>query len=121
MGTLPVDIRTLGAAIKALADDVAEAYAASGQPPGGDEDPNTVKQAVDQFLSIAYRLDEDSATDSLSSEELTEIGDHGLTLVQSLEDRLPETGLEDRQDQVRRLLTSLALWIGRKGGSLVSL
>jgi hypothetical protein len=123
MAAYPVDIRALGAAIKTLTEDAATAYAAGERPGGGDDTdiPPTVQQALDQFLSIAYRLDEDAAAGTFSSQEISRFGDHGLTLLQGLGQWLTELGLADGRAQLNGVLPSLAVWVARRGGELDTL
>lgn len=121
MAISPVDIRALGATIKGLTEDATTAYAASERPAGPDDDPPALQQALDQFLTIAYRLDEEAAAGTFSSQEISRFGDHGLTLLQGLGQWLTELGLVDGRERLNRMLPPLAVWVARRGGELVTL
>jgi len=118
----PLQIRAIGADIEALADEVASTYGESQHSEASESAPPALRQGLERFLAIVYHLDGDQrAIAGLSREELTELGDHGLTLLARLQDWAQELGLSGQRERISRLLPALAVWATRHGAELVSL
>jgi len=58
---------------------------------------------------------------SVGSEKVTEIGNHGLQLLEGLREWADLLELDYEQHQIRASMVIIALWIARHGGELISL
>lgn len=104
--------------------------------------PNMVTTALRQLIDIMQMIEIDQASDvgytdtivrepedrpteldmsPLSSEEISEIGDHGLSLVQTLSEWAENLELNIQQQQLHAVMVILSIWIARHGGYLRNL
>jgi len=101
--------------------------------------PQRVATGISQFLDVMYMIEMnkvhyDLADDlgyeedaelpleqALNYSELTEIGNHGLELMQTLSEWAGRLQLADEQQQLQSAMIVVSLWIARHGGSLISL
>ena len=100
--------------------------------------PHLISKALQQFLEALYRVDYDlnlsskssdqyalvqdyMATDKLSSKEITEIGDHGLQLLNNLCEWAQALKLPYQHSQVRAIMVMVSLWVARHGGEINSI
>jgi len=101
--------------------------------------PQRVVTGLSQFLDVMYmiemhKVNNDIAGDlgyqeetcasvehALSYSELTEIGNYGLELMQTLSEWADKLRLTDEQQQLQSAMIVVSLWIARHGGSLITL
>jgi len=99
--------------------------------------PNMITTALRQLIDIMAMIEVDQATDiaysdtlaafpkeplseidmsPLSRTEISEIGDHGMSLVQTLSEWAENLELGMQQQQLHAVMVILAIWIARHGG-----
>ena len=105
--------------------------------------PDMVTTALRQLIDIMHMIEEDQATDivykdtvdrviesddiyeldvsPLSSEEISEIGDHGLSLIQTLSEWAGTFELNIQEQQLHAVMVIVSIWIARHGGYLRNL
>jgi len=101
--------------------------------------PQRVATGISQFLDVMYMIEMnqiqyDIADDlgyaeeselpleyALNYSELTEIGNYGLELMQTLSEWAGRLKLADEQQQLQSAMIVVSLWIARHGGSLITL
>ncbi len=101
--------------------------------------PQRIATGLTQFLDVMYMIemnqvhydiaddlgyeDEDELLleQALSYSELTEIGNYGLELMQTLSEWTDKLQLADEQQQLQSAMIVVSLWIARHGGSLITL
>ncbi|MFV2056513.1 MAG: hypothetical protein ACC707_08585 [Thiohalomonadales bacterium] len=104
--------------------------------------PNMITTALRQLIDIMAMIEVDQATDiaysdtlatfpkeplseidmsPLSRTEISEIGDHGMSLVQTLSEWAENLALGMQQQQLHAVMVILALWIARHGGYIRNL
>jgi len=118
MSAVPTDIAGLSSAITRVAEAVSRAYARSTKPPPEQPDPQAVRAAIDRFLEVARRMEADPGAGVLSAAEVTELGEHGLTLLEGLDGWVEELGLIPERAVLDRVFPGLAVWLGRRGATL---
>lgn len=100
--------------------------------------PHLITKALKQFLEVLYRLDsdqfieQDGAVDyevvagdgyyeGVSREEISEVGDHGLKLLDTLSEWAKVLQLSYQEHQIKAIMVMVALWVARHGGKLESI
>lgn len=102
--------------------------------------PHLIGKALKQFLDILYRADSDQealnkqhamryihqvidegSAQPMSQAEISEVGNHGLQLLDTLGEWADALNLPYQQHQIRAIMVMVALWIARHGGELLSL
>lgn len=104
--------------------------------------PDMITEALGQLIEIMYMIEVDQASTSiftdmpfqlprelqdqddyqpLSSEEISELGDHGLSLIETLSEWAGNLELTQEEQQLRAVMIIVSLWIARHGGYLSSL
>lgn len=101
--------------------------------------PDQLMTVVNQLLAVMTSCDADLANRfsydplgkqqvipkgveySAGSEKITEIGNHGLQVLEGLREWADLLGLDYEQHQIRASMVIIALWIARHGGELISL
>jgi len=100
--------------------------------------PHLISKALKQFLDVLYRVEADnfsnneSAVDYLalsevyniqevSLQEISEVGNHGLRLLDTLCEWARVLRLPYQEHQVRAIMVMVALWVARHGGKLESI
>ena len=114
-----------------LSDDIAVPNAIS---------PHLVGKALKQFLDILNRTEmdhsklmagesdtvyhtakDDALHQSLSRKEISEVGNHGLQLLDTLSEWAQALELPYQTNQINAIMVMVALWIARHGGELSSI
>jgi len=105
--------------------------------------PDMVTTALRQLIDIMHMIEEDQASDivykdtvedntesaelyeldvsPLSCEEISEIGDHGLSLIQTLSEWAGTFDLNIQRQQLHAVMVIVSIWIARHGGFLRNL
>lgn len=105
--------------------------------------PDMVTTALRQLIDIMHMIEEDQASDivykdtvdgnlaseelyeldvsPLSGEEISEIGDHGLSLIQTLSEWAGTFDLKMQKQQLHAVMVIVSIWIARHGGFLRNL
>jgi len=100
--------------------------------------PHLISKALQQFLEVLYRVDHEMdlgikvpeqiefvphsiAPEKLSSKEITDLGNHGLQLLDTLSDWAHALKLPYQHSQVRAITVMVALWVARHGGEINSI
>lgn len=100
--------------------------------------PHLISKALKQFLEVLYRLDsdqfieKDGAVDyevvsgdayfsGVSQEEISEVGNHGLQLLDTLSEWARVLSLSYQENQIKAIMVMVALWVARHGGKLDSI
>ena len=121
--TLPlVDIRVIGATLRQAAREAVDAHATGEFPPPEHEAPQDLLITVTRFLEIAEQLDDQTrSSGTLSVEEMTRFGEHGLTLAVTIADWSRTLDLDECRARVNFTLPALSVWVARHGGELTLL
>ncbi len=85
------------------------------------ENPRQIADGVHQLLSIAQRVDDGEAEDSLSNADFTRLGDYGMQLLTDLNSWLTNNAPGHTQAAVQQVIISLADWTMRHDGQLQTL
>jgi len=116
------DIRAIDAAIRQPLDTIIKAWEAKPEHPDDEVTPGVLGKALSQYMDVLLRAEADSDNGAgLSAEEISELGDYGITLLGDLAMWASNLSLMDEHGQLRELSPMLALWIARQGGKLHSL
>jgi len=105
--------------------------------------PHLISKALQQFLDVLYQVDHENRSDKtpatfeqlkkitlgindeffekLSRKELSEIGDHGLQLLDTLCEWAQALNLSYQHNQIRAIMVMVALWVARHGGEISSI
>ena len=104
--------------------------------------PDLIAEALGELIDIMYMVEIDQAScslfsdmqlplpnelvynedyRSLSQEEISELGQHGISLIQTLSEWARSLHLSKENQQLRAVSVIVALWIARHGGQLTSL
>jgi len=104
--------------------------------------PDMIAEALSELIDIMYMVEIDQASCSLFSdmqlplpkelinnddyrsltqEEISELGQHGLSLIETLSEWARNLHLSKETQQLRAVSVIVALWIVRHGGHLISL
>jgi len=118
MSAIPTDIEGLSSTVAEVAEAVSQAYARCTTPSPGRTEPQAIRAALDRFLEVARRVDAPPRTDGLSAAEVTELGEHGLTLLEGLDGWVEELGLVPDRAVLDRVFPGLAVWLARRGAEL---
>ena len=97
--------------------------------------PHLISKALKQFLELVYRVDfdqfiqQDGAVDydvvvgdaqyqDISREEISDVGNHGLQLLETLCEWAEALKLPYQHHQIKAIMVMVALWVARHGGKL---
>jgi len=136
-----MDVHQIALAIDEISINIVSAYAQTNEEKqqGFILHPQRVVTGLSQFLDVMYMIEmnqvnydiaddlgyEDetgsSTEHALSYAELTEIGNYGLELMQTLSEWADKLHLADEQRQLQSAMIVVSLWIARHGGSLITL
>lgn len=104
--------------------------------------PDMIAEALSELIDIMYMVEIDQAScslfsdmrlplpeewvvndeyRSLSQEEISELGQHGLSLIETLSEWASNLHLSRETQQLRAVSVIVALWIARHGGYLLNL
>ena len=101
--------------------------------------PHLISKALKQFLEVLHRVDSDHFVEStgavdfetittgdlnyqgVSTEEISEVGNHGLQLLDTLSEWAKVLQLPYQEHQIKAIMVMVALWVARHGGKLESL
>lgn len=84
--------------------------------------PAQLREALEQFLLTALQLDErTSDTEPLTADDVSQLGDYGLTLLLDLTTWAAQLGLSDERQELEVVAVAVAAWIMRHGGELRTL
>ena len=102
--------------------------------------PHLIGKALKQFMDVLYRAEsepdrtnrqhamrfihqviDEGSIQPLSQAEISEVGNHGLQLLDTLGEWADALNLPDQQHQIKAIMVMVALWIARHGGELLSL
>ena len=99
--------------------------------------PHLAAKALNQFIDVLRRANGDDADaggfnrslaarnegvpEALSREELSDVGNHGLQLLDTLGEWAQALRLPGQENQVRAITVMVALWVARHGGELNSI
>ncbi len=116
--------------LEATARELIEAWENAGTPDmPPDRHPSVVAETLDQLGEVLRRIDAADEMDPDESgddetlregprEDITRLGEWGLTLVSVLADLAGQFGLAKRRREVETLAFPFALWIARHGGEI---
>ena len=95
-------------------------YAARAPNQSTQVTPRELTAAVDQFFSLAKRLDrhDDAESMALAEDEISEIGDFGLQLLGDLATWARQLGLADAGEKLGNVALAVAGWIVRHHGEI---
>jgi hypothetical protein len=82
--------------------------------------PSQLSEALEQFLATGLSLDQHEG-DPLTSNDVSQLGDYGLTLLADLATWATQLGLTDVQQQLETVAVAVAAWIMRHEGELRTL
>ena len=88
--------------------------------------PKLLQQALDQLLAVLERACGDSAATSalrpdLRPDDVSRLGDYGLSLLDDLYTWTATFNLVEEQQDVQAVTVSLALWVARRSGQILTL
>ncbi len=100
--------------------------------------PHLLSKALKQFLEVLYRVDSDQFVEQagvvdyefaagdesyqgVSKEEISEVGNHGLQLLDTLCEWARVLNLPFQEHQIKAIMVMVALWVARHGGKLDSI
>jgi len=100
--------------------------------------PHLIAKALKQFLEVLYRVDSDQFVkqagaveyeivaggdyyQGVSHDEISEIGNHGLQLLDTLSEWARVLSLPYQEHQIKAIMVMVALWVARHGGKLESI
>ncbi|WP_455206399.1 hypothetical protein [Kaarinaea lacus] len=135
------DVNSISIVIREAVDKVSHAFDLSDEIPVPNAvSPHLIGKALKQFLDLLYRAesaqealindrpgftDQDDVDDTycqpLSSEEISEVGNHGLQLLDTLSEWAQALELPYQKNQINAIMVMVALWIARRGGELSSI
>lgn len=135
------DVDSISDTIREAVDKVSHAFDTSDEVSIPNAvSPHLIGKALKQFLDILCRTesDQESAVDSdammfinkvidetsdqpLSREEISEVGNHGLQLLDTLSEWAEALDLPYQRHQIKAIMVMVALWIARHGGELNSI
>lgn len=127
MPVLAVNIDVIGPTVQSVANEVVSAFERSEREPPTQQDPRLLREALDSFLAIARQVEAGGGNGpALTGPELSEVGAHGLTILDGLAEWTQRLELGQAPDneigrRLNRLYPSLAVWIARQGGQLMAL
>lgn len=94
------------------------------QEAGADTSPGQLIQAMDQAIDVMERADADKKTKPemfpLKSEEVTEIGEHALSIIDMCLHHIEDTRRQ-QCPELMRLSIPVAVWVARQGGRINTL
>ena len=100
--------------------------------------PHLISRALKQFLEVLHRVDSDQFVErsgavdfevvagdvyyqGVSAEEISEVGNHGLQLLDTLSEWARVLQLPYQEHQIKAIMVMVALWVARHGGKLESI
>jgi hypothetical protein len=140
-------VNEITAAISEACTSVVNAYSHKPASSAGQDavKPEQIAEALDQFIDIMQMIEIDYASkvvvrdaperlvlkydaddtdfenQALSRGEISEIGNYGLELMQTLSDWADTLELDEEKHHLHAILVVVALWIARRGGELTAL
>jgi len=129
-------------AISEASIEIVKAYHSEAEDEQAAVKPDMIAEALGELIDIMYMVEIDQAScalfsdmqlplpnelihnedyRSLTPEEISELGQHGLSLIQTLSDWAKNLHLSKETQQLRAVSVIVALWIARHGGRLRTL
>lgn len=99
----------VGKALKQFLDILHRAEVVGSQP------------ATDRGASVDYSAIDDSLCEPLTRNEISEVGNHGLQLLDTLSEWAQALKLPYQTHQINAIMVMVALWVARRGGELSSI
>ncbi|MBU0499492.1 MAG: hypothetical protein KJ558_08260 [Gammaproteobacteria bacterium] len=119
MEETPADINRIIEALGELIEDFSHFWDDSGNPdPASGNSPLVIFETLADLLEMLY--DHETAEQGLGEDELTELGNYGLDLLDSLEMDTGSIGYPSHQ-LYGDLALPLALWLARQGADIEDL
>lgn len=116
------DIEAICGKLEAYTQRVVGTWQARDVPEAGTVSPAVLGQALNQSMAVLRRAQSDDKVGTLiSPDDVSELGDYGLSLIGDLVNWADTLSLKDASNGLRWLIPELALWIARHGGELRSL
>lgn len=105
-------------------------------------EPGQIATALDQFIDIMQMIEidyasklvvsdspqkfvihncDDSEQQTLSSDEISEIGNYGLELIQNLSEWAGRLDMAEEKHHLHAVMVVVALWVARRGGYLTTI
>ena len=104
--------------------------------------PHLISRALKQFLDVLHRVELeqylnkqksdvmhfqveffelDGSDETITINEISELGEHGIQLLDTLSEWAQALGLPYQESQIKTIMVMVALWIARHGGQLSSI
>lgn len=135
------DVESISDTIREAVDRVSHAFDTSDEVSVPNAvSPHLIGKALKQFLDILYRAESDqeltanhrammiihkvidnATSQPLSRDEISEVGNHGLQLLDTLGEWADALDLPYQRHQIKAIMVMVALWIARHGGELNSI
>lgn len=137
------DVNAITETIGTASSSVVSAYndVLAFHPHDNDLSPDRIAESLDQFIDILLMIEVDQVNammfqdiprhlnDSICADEveplqpaeISEIGNHGLGLLQTLADWALTLNLPEVQHNIQFVMVAVSLWVARHGGSLYKL
>lgn len=104
---------------KDVAQSIFDAYAKLPAAPLDQVNPKQLHAAIQQFFLSSARLDSaNKANRTLVGEEVSQLGDYGITLLMDLAVWAQRLGLTDLEPEFDVIALAFADWVVRNGGEL---
>ena len=135
------DVESISDTIQEAVDKVSHAFDTSDEVSVPNAvSPHLIGKALKQFLDSLYRAESDhesiakneamiiinkvideAVSQPLSRDEISEVGNHGLQLLDTLCEWAEALSLPYQRHQIKAIMVVVALWIARHGGELNSI
>lgn len=135
------DVESISDTIREAVDTVSHAFDTSDEISVPNAvSPHLIGKALKQFLDILYRTEsdqestanhqammiinkviDDATCQPLSRDKISDIGNHGLQLLDTLGEWADALDLPYQRHQIKAIMVMVALWIARHGGELNSI
>ncbi len=107
---------------KRVAREIMETYEARQPATTSQVTPNQLNEAIEQFMAVSATLDkEEGETGPIYKDDVSQLGDYGITLMMDLAAWAAQLGLSQLQHELEDITLSIADWIVRHDGEIRTL
>lgn len=120
MYIFPVSIDTASSELTDFSTRLLRLYEVRPSLTASKVSPKELLKGIEQFFDIAKQVERGAAAD-LTDQDITQIGEYGLSMLVDLESWTVEQKLEDAVPQLKMMTLAIADWIMRHEGQIQSL
>jgi len=116
----PASLEQAGKLASAACDVVQQTWQQRKPATNTQVTPEQLREGIDQFFQIAGAINtrDDDAPWAINNDDVTQIGDYGLSLIQDMAAWAEQMGLEEQRRQLDNSTLGIAAWIVANKGQI---